>query len=209
MKPLKDMTGKIFGYWKVIHRGPNTKQGQAQWICVCSKCNCLKVVKGSHLREGRSTKCKNCHNKTFNRRHGQYNTATYAVWESMKQRCTNPSDDSFPNYGGRGISICERWKNDFINFWIDMGNKPETLSLERVDNEGNYCKENCRWATKSEQQQNTRRSHKAGNIYGDWRLIENIAYSKKSKFACIKCGKQRTDETFYVTSGKAASCKCL
>ncbi len=208
MKPLKDMTGKTFGDWTVIKRGPNTKQGQAQWICQCSLCNDFKIVKGSHLREGRSTKCKDCHNRTFNLRHGQYKKPVYHVWEAMIHRCHNVNDRNYKSYGGREITVCDEWRADFMNFWSDMGNQPKGLTLDRIDNDGSYCKDNCRWADRSAQQRNTRRSHRPGNVYGNWRIMENTTYSKKSIFECIKCGKVRTDETFYVTSGRAASCKC-
>lgn len=208
MKQLIDMTGQTIGLWKVIKRGPNTAQGQAQWICVCSRCENLKIVKGSHLREKRSTKCKQCHNETFNRRHGRYKTKAYKVWEEMIQRCSNPRHPHFVNYGQRGIYVCDDWKNDFINFWASMGDPAPGMSLDRIDNNGPYCAENCRWSDRSAQQRNTRRSHRPGNIYGDWRLLENTPYKKSSVFACIRCGRTRTTETFYVTSGKAASCGC-
>ncbi|NGX36877.1 MAG: hypothetical protein K1000chlam2_00022 [Chlamydiae bacterium] len=208
MKPLIDMTNQTYGSWKVLKRGPNTKQGQAQWICECQGCFELKIVKGSHLRDGRSTKCKDCHNKSFNRRHGMYRSNVYGIWEEMIQRCSNSNNQNFKKYGGRGIKVCESWKDDFLNFWGDMGNKPEGMSLDRIDNDGNYSKSNCRWADRLTQSQNTRRSHLPGNIYGDWRLLENTPYSKKSTFECVRCGRKRTDETFYVTSKKAACCKC-
>lgn len=207
MKPLKDLLNQTFGKWKVLRRGPNNVQGQAQWICEC-ECGVLKIVKGSHLRGKRSTQCKTCHNRTFNRRHGKYKTLSYAIWESMLQRCTNKNDRAFKNYGGRGITVCDEWRKDFMNFWSDMGEKPKGLSIDRIDNDGPYCKENCRWATRQQQLSNTRKSHKEGNIYGTWRMVENTPISKKSLFECINCGIKWNPESYYVTSGTCADCKC-
>lgn len=90
-------------------------------------------------------------------RHGMDGTPTYRAWIDMKARCLNPTDHAYDRYGGRGIVVCERW-GSFINFMADMGKRPEGLSLERIDNDGNYEPSNCRWATSAEQQRNTRRT---------------------------------------------------
>ena len=209
MARLKDMTGKTFGEWTVLKRGPNTERGATRWICQCSKCEQLKLVRGSHLREGVSTKCKECHNRTFNLRHGQHQSKTYGVWEAMIQRCTNSKDKHFHNYGGRGITVCESWREDFLNFWSDMGDKPKDLTLDRIDNEQGYCLQNCKWRSRQEQQSNTRKSHRPGYVYGTWKLIENLPYSKQSIFECIHCSHKWTSQTDYITSGGAADCKCI
>ena len=79
---------------------------------------------------------------------------TYTAWRSMKARCLNPKTASYPRYGGRGISICQIWLDDFVNFLNDMGVRPKGMQLDRIDNNGNYCKENCRWVTAKENSSN-------------------------------------------------------
>ena len=89
--------------------------------------------------------------------HGKSMSPTYVSWLAMKQRCYNPRRTGYENYGGRGITVCDRWKGSFVAFLEDMGERPEGLTLERKDNEGNYEPDNCEWATKSQQSKNQRR----------------------------------------------------
>lgn len=96
--------------------------------------------------------------------HGMYGTRTYRSWDSMKQRCLNSNDPSYPRYGGRGIEICSQWLT-FIGFYADMGERPEGLTLDRIDNDGNYEPGNCRWATAKEQRANQRSISTKGAAY--------------------------------------------
>ena len=127
-----------------------------------------------------------------NIKHGCSGTSEYGSWEAMIQRCRNPNDKRYKDYGGRGISICARWL-DFRNFLADMGKRPKGLTLERINNDGNYTPKNCTWATLKEQQHNTRRQ-KPFLALGPHSQIETprcqLSFAKKwglSPFCINKC----------------------
>ncbi len=112
--------------------------------------------------------------------HGMRYTPEYNIWRGIKKRSFNPNDKSYNDYGGRGITMCNGWKNSFEQFYTDMGPKPKGCSIDRIDNNGNYCKENCRWATRSEQNRNKRNNrlivHKDEvKTIVEWSEIYNIS----------------------------------
>lgn len=153
-----NLKGRVFGRLKIVkYSGISNKN--ATWECVC-ECGARTTAYACHLKSGRMVSC-GCHRREVLREkaktHGLSRTPTYIVWKSMMQRCRDPKSSSYANYGGRGVSICKRWLR-FENFLEDMGVRPPGLSLERKDNDGNYSKSNCRWATAIDQANNTRRN---------------------------------------------------
>lgn len=158
-KPTKDLKGQTFTRLTVLHRDL-TKPGKTRWMCRC-ECGVIKSVSAETLLCGKAKSC-GCYsvdriaalNKThgLSKKHPLYNT-----WMLMRRRCNSPNSKAYSRYGGRGIKIDESW-DDFNVFAADMGEKPEGTSLDRIDNNQGYSKENCRWATPTEQCSNTRRN---------------------------------------------------
>lgn len=153
-----NLIGRRFSRLKVMEE-KRLNDGRRGWMCVCN-CGNTKIVRTNHLLDG-STKSCGCYRKEVNKKHGKRNSLTYSVWSNIKQRCYNPNASGYENYGGRGIKVCSRWKNSFENFYYDMGKRPsKNHSIDRVNNNGDYSKENCRWATKKQQNRNSRHCKK-------------------------------------------------
>lgn len=178
------MLGKKFGILTVIKREhdkyfPNGRHRDL-WLCKC-ECGVKKIVLGPDLRYGKTTSC-GCKKKQGSRRtHGGTHTRLFKIWSDMKSRCYNKNNKSYARYGGRGISVCREWVDSFENFrnWAVRNGYEESLTIDRIDNDGNYCPENCRWATVKSQMQNTSRNRRLwlnGEIHtlSEWSDITGI-----------------------------------
>lgn len=160
MASFVDHLGKQFGKWTVLRRGKNRGR-TVFWECVC-ECGIKREVAACNLVNGSTQSCgclKQLQPARLRHGHSRYGKTSkeYRIWSNMKRRCLDVNNIAFQNYGGRGISVCKRWMT-FDLFIFDMGICPEGHSLHRVNNNGNYCKSNCVWATHSAQANNTRRS---------------------------------------------------
>lgn len=148
---VKDETGNIYGKLTVI-AFIGLRNNNARWFCRC-ECGNEVDVRGAMLRYGSHQSC-GCTRHTAN---NLYHTAEHRAWSGMVQRCTNPKNTRYSDWGGRGITVCQRWKNSFLAFYEDMGPKPSPRhSIDRINNDGNYEPNNCRWATPRQQTLNSR-----------------------------------------------------
>lgn len=153
---LENITGNRYGMLTVLKRQDTDGIDQITWLCLCD-CGREKVVRGISLRKGITKSCGCLRTKTitdFNTTHGGRNLAEYGIWQHMLNRCRNKNVPEYRLYGGKGISVCDRWQ-DFKNFIDDMGSRPsKNHSIDRKNVDGNYEPSNCRWATSKEQQRN-------------------------------------------------------
>jgi hypothetical protein len=157
---MLDLTKK-FGRLTIIRLHHHNKHRQSMYLCSCD-CGNEKIISGNNIKNGIIKSC-GCLRKEGGRlKHGYSKTKIYRVWSGIIQRCNNPNNKDYKDYGGRGIVVCKRWLK-FENFLKDMGEVPFGLTLDRINNDKNYYKKNCRWATWN-QQANNRRNNKKGKI---------------------------------------------
>ena len=152
-----DLTGQKFGRLVVIQLADKGGSGKIRYLCLCD-CGNRIIVQAGNLKNYHTRSC-GCFKTEILTKHGHstrtITSKTYRAWRHIFDRCTNPNDKAYRNYGGRGITVCKRWRK-FVNFLEDMGEAPEGYQIDRIDNNGNYCKSNCRWVTPKTNSRNTR-----------------------------------------------------
>lgn len=181
-----DLTGHQFGRLQVIGLSHSHRKHR-YWHCLCS-CGAQRVVRGLSLTSGRSRSCgclmQDIQRERLRKRettHGRSGTREYVAWCNMKTRCYNPRSTRFDLYGGRGIAVCEAWRNSFEQFYADMGPSSAGMSLDRIDPDGDYSPENCRWADQKTQSNNVRRNHRftvqgVERTLGEWAEHRGVTY---------------------------------
>ena len=171
---LINLTGKKFGRLIVIEKS-SIKKGKAKWVCLCV-CGKQIIAYSTNLLR-KNTKSCGCLRKEKTQKlkikHGLSSQAAYPSWCDMKQRCNNPEHNAYKYYGGRGITVCDRWL-EFENFFEDMGERPKELTLERKNNELGYFKENCCWATRAEQIHNSRQTKLTEKLVAEIRQLRSL-----------------------------------
>lgn len=209
-KPFKvDLTGRRYGRLVVVEYAGKRESGGQQktlWLCKCD-CGKTKIVLGGGLNSGHTTSCGCYHNEKFgdvNRKHNMANkNKLYRVWKGIKERCLNPNNKSYKNYGGRGISVCDEWVNDFKAFYdwsISNGYREQetsyglnSMTIDRIDNNGDYSPSNCKWSTAIEQA-NNKRNNRIVKING---VVDTVAnFSRKLNIPYY-------DLLYYANGGKS------
>jgi hypothetical protein len=166
-----DLTGRKFGRWAVVSRSEKGMPKYVYWNCRCD-CGVEKAVEFSNLTLGKTQSC-GCLSRERATSHGKAKSKTYCIWVAMLQRTTNPNCMSSKNYLDRGITVCDRWLQ-FENFLADMGEKPPSLTLERLDNEQGYHPGNCAWASRGDQARN-KRGNRLLTAFGETKVITDWA----------------------------------
>lgn len=188
---LIDLTGMTFGRLTAVSRVGSSTSGYALWECVC-ECGTVKVVASAQLRSGRTRSCGCLVRDAVSEArtvHGMSHSVEYQAWSAMRSRCLNPNHSNYPDYGGRGITVCDRWRDSFVAFYEDVGRRPPGHSLDRIDNDGNYEPGNVRWATAQEQAMNRRprescvRGHPFDEV--------NTYVTKDGRRRCRRCNADR------------------
>lgn len=170
-----DITGKTYGYLTVIERhGLDNSRRNSTWLCKC-KCGNYSIVTRSSLVSGKTVSCGCRQYESKNFTHNMSKTRIYREWRAMRRRCYKAQKNDFPNYQGKGIIVCDEWKDDFLAFrdWAYANGYSDDLTIDRIDNDKGYSPENCRWVTNAEQQRNKSTTIKI--LYnGEYRCLKTV-----------------------------------
>lgn len=216
--PELDLTGKVFTGLTVVSRSHLSSRGLWYYNCRC-ECGNELIVRGTNLLRQIQRSC-GC--RASYRTHGLTGTPTAKSYGSMMDRCYRPTDPSYAGYGGRGLTVCERW-HKIENFVEDMGLRPPGKTLDRKDNDKGYSKENCRWATHSEQQANKRNFwidgavvkphgrptvNLIGKVFGKLTVVERVYTPRQgNKWRCVcECGGTSLALSYNLMSGNSTTC---
>lgn len=180
---LIPMIGQKFGRLTVVEKSP-VQCNDTKWECICD-CGKRCTVRGHMMRSGKTSSC-GCFGDQrrveYNTTHGHSGTPTYRSWQHMMERCYDEDSKNWHRYGGRGITVCDRWRNSFENFLEDMGIKPSGTTIDRINNDGNYGPENCRWADKWQQAWNTSQNKRItyngeSKCLHEWAFIYDVSFT--------------------------------
>lgn len=201
IKPrMKNIKGEKFGRWTVMEYSRQNPQKAAMWKCKC-ECDTVRDVRATVLITGRSKSCgclgrENAAKVTTTHGHTRGNRCSrlYNIYSSMKGRCLNPNVTNYHRYGGRGIKVCEEWINSFESFcdWALANGYTDELTIDRINNDGNYEPGNCRWATRKEQVQN-RRNTRRDVIEGESLVVDQISKKYSLKYPTVSTRFHRGD----------------
>ena len=182
MADVKNLVGQRFNRLTVVQRAPDSPSGAIRWNCVCDCGKTKNSVQSGNLKNGAVKSCGCLRSETMQvikKTHGLRHTDEYGIWSKMIQRCHNENNQKYRIYGGRGITVCDRWRYSFANFYEDMGPRPSKMhSIDRENNEDGYHPGNCSWATKVEQANNTRTN----------KLITYLGVTKTLAEICAELG---------------------
>lgn len=189
MPKFEDLTGQRFGKLTVLYRAPNGKGHNTRWHCMCD-CGREHTVHAGHLKNGSITDCgceKSWRTTVRNLKHGDSKTRLYNIWIKMRDRCKNSNNADWESYGGRGIKVCREWEESYAAFreWAMFNGYADKLSIDRINVDGDYCPENCRWTTNIVQG-NNRRDNRRFQYKGMLITIRDASKISGLKYSTIK-----------------------